>query len=53
MKRVEAEIAGGFEVDLKKMLTLKEDKTIGWTTDARWEDMMRLAKILPGEDELN
>jgi len=34
---------------MKEMLTLRENQTIEWTTDSRWEEMMRLATILPGE----
>ncbi|EIN08288.1 carboxylesterase [Punctularia strigosozonata HHB-11173 SS5] len=36
-------------IDLKRVYTLKEDKTIGWTTDARWDGIMRLTNALPGE----
>jgi hypothetical protein len=32
-----------------EMLTLRDDRTVGWTTDCRWEDMMRLATALPGK----
>ena len=27
-------------------LTLREDKTIGWDTDKRYDELMRLAKVL-------
>ncbi|KAF9528954.1 carboxylesterase [Crepidotus variabilis] len=36
----------GAEVDVKRMLTLKENKTIGWTEDARWDEMLKLAKVI-------
>jgi hypothetical protein len=32
-----------------KMLTLKPDQTIEWTEDEDWENIMRLADVLPGE----
>jgi hypothetical protein len=34
---------------VREMLTLKDDRTIEWTMDSRWEDMMKLATVLPGE----
>lgn len=34
---------------VREMLTLKEDRTIEWTVDSRWEDMMKLVTVLPGE----
>jgi len=34
---------------VREMLTLKDDRTIAWTTDSRWYDMMKLATVLPGE----
>ena len=34
---------------VREVLTLKEDRTIKWSTDSRWEDMMKLATVLPGE----
>lgn len=34
---------------VKEVLTLTEDCKIKWTTDERWEEMMKLAMILPGE----
>jgi len=34
---------------VREMLTLKDNRTIEWTADSRWEDVMRLATVLPGE----
>ena len=34
----------------REVLTLKEDQSIGWTDDARYEEFMGLADILPGEE---
>jgi hypothetical protein len=34
---------------MKEKLTMRDNQTIEWTTDSRWEEMMRLATILPGE----
>jgi hypothetical protein len=34
---------------LMTIMTLKEDKTILWTEDTKWDDLMKLSKILPGE----
>lgn len=30
----------------RRMLTLKEDKTINWTLDKNWEKMMELETVL-------
>ena len=35
--------------DVREVLTLTEDRDIKWTTDERWEEMMKLATILFGE----
>ncbi|KZT21067.1 alpha/beta-hydrolase [Neolentinus lepideus HHB14362 ss-1] len=32
--------------DLKTVLTLKEDRAIGWTEDARWDELMKIASVL-------
>lgn len=34
---------------VREVLTLTENREIKWTTDERWEEMMKLARILPGE----
>ena len=34
---------------VREVLTLTEDRKIKWTTDERWEEMMKLATILFGE----
>ncbi|THH16881.1 hypothetical protein EUX98_g9230 [Antrodiella citrinella] len=34
----------------REMLTLKEDKTIAWTEDGRWDEVSKLLKVLPGEN---
>ncbi|KAA1466532.1 carboxylesterase [Dentipellis sp. KUC8613] len=34
---------------LDEVLTLEESKKIGRTKDARWEELMKLSKVLPGE----
>jgi hypothetical protein len=33
----------------RQFLTLKEDQSIGWTSDGRWEELLNMADILPGE----
>ena len=41
----------GLERNLKSILTLRQDKTIGLAKDEKWDTMMNLAKsILPGFD---
>ncbi|KZV76028.1 alpha/beta-hydrolase [Peniophora sp. CONT] len=42
--------SGGAPRGEREILTLKEDRTIGWTEDARWEEYMRIRRALPGED---
>lgn len=34
---------------VRDILTLKEDRTIEWTVDGRWDELMRLKVALPGE----
>lgn len=36
---------------VKTVLALKEDMSIGWVEDERWEDIMRLTRVLPGEEQ--
>lgn len=33
----------------QESLTLDEDRTIGWQEDRRWDELMRLLVVLPGE----
>lgn len=35
---------------VKEVLALKKDMTIGWAVDERWEEIMKLTKVLPGEE---
>ena len=36
--------------DLKQVLTLKEDQSIAWEKDEKWDEMMRVAlAVLPKE----
>ncbi|KAH9836085.1 carboxylesterase [Rhodofomes roseus] len=37
--------------DPKKVLALKEDKTVAWKDDDRWDHLMRLRTALPGEND--
>lgn len=34
---------------LNQALTLKEDQTIEWQEDKRWNQLMDIVKVLPGE----
>ncbi|KAH0836860.1 Alpha/Beta hydrolase protein [Lanmaoa asiatica] len=34
---------------LNQALTLKEDQTITWQDDEKWDQLMNIAKVLPGE----
>lgn len=36
--------------DMKEVLVLQEDQSIAWTNDEKWPEVMRLVKVLPGED---
>jgi hypothetical protein len=38
------------KIDPRQMLTLKADRTIGWTDDHRWDEVMRLRVVIPGEN---
>ena len=33
-------------LDVRDMITLKEDRSIGWTKDERWDNLMKLEKAL-------
>lgn len=35
--------------DVRSVLTLHEDKRIEWAEDKKWDEMIRLIKIVPGE----
>lgn len=37
---------------LNEMLTLKEDRVVEWTKDAKWDELMKLSNILPGEESI-
>jgi hypothetical protein len=50
IRLLEQGVSSHESADLKQVYTLKEDKKMGWTTDIRWEGIMRLAKALPGEN---
>lgn len=52
VKTLESDTKQIRRLGVKEVLTLKDDQTIGWTTDSRWEKMMRLATALPGEGQL-
>jgi hypothetical protein len=39
---------GSIRRDVRKMLTLKEDRSIGWTKDEKWDTLMKLEKVLDG-----
>lgn len=43
------EKAGKPTTPVTEVLALKEDKTIGWQQDAKWERYMQLRLALPGE----
>ncbi|KAH9939944.1 carboxylesterase [Amylocystis lapponica] len=49
MKAVETT---GFDKGVLDVLTLRQDKTIGWEKDPRWDELMRLLAALPGETPL-
>lgn len=34
---------------LNQALTLREDQTIAWQDDKRWDQLMNIVKVLPGE----
>jgi len=35
--------------DIKMVLTLREDMTIGWKEDQKWDDIMSLGGVILGE----
>ena len=37
---------GSTRRDVREMLTLKEDRSIGWTKDEKWDTLMKLEKVL-------
>lgn len=36
--------------DVRSILTLKKDTSTEWVKDAKWDELMRLRTILPGEE---
>lgn len=34
----------------REIMLLDKDRNIGWSTDERWDEVMRLLVVLPGED---
>ena len=45
----EAEAAGHGIKEDNEVLTLREDGSFGWEPDRRWDELMRLAQLLPEE----
>ncbi|TCD66077.1 hypothetical protein EIP91_001835 [Steccherinum ochraceum] len=43
------EAKGASSRSLLDVLTLKEDRTVGWTEDKSWHEVSRLLRVLPGE----
>ncbi|KLO10861.1 carboxylesterase [Schizopora paradoxa] len=43
-------IANGLKKNPDEALVLNEDKSISWRKDAQWDELLRVAKILPGEN---
>ncbi len=41
----------GLRKDSKEVLVLDENKAISWQNDAQWDDLLSVARILPGEAE--
>ena len=50
LQKLETEGKSGRGV--KEILTLREDKTIEWMEDARWDGVIKKAKAFPGEVRL-
>ncbi|EPQ55190.1 carboxylesterase [Gloeophyllum trabeum ATCC 11539] len=49
IKEIEGKSAGALaDGDLKTVLALREDKTIGWIEDKRWDELMKIASVLEG-----
>ena len=44
--------SGSTRRDLRDLITLKEDKSIGWTKDEKWDTLIKLEKVLDGRDSL-
>lgn len=44
--------SGSTRRDLRDMITLKEDKSIGWTKDEKWDTLIKLGKVLDGRDSV-
>lgn len=45
-ERLNSGSTGNDRVDIKHILTLKENMEIGWTVDEKWDDMLRLDHAL-------
>lgn len=39
----------GNKYNHRQFLTLKEDRSVRWTSDGRWDELLNMADILPGE----
>ena len=39
-------LESGTHRDVRDVITLKEDRTIGWTKDEKWDTLMKLEKVL-------
>ncbi|KAF9454428.1 carboxylesterase [Macrolepiota fuliginosa MF-IS2] len=48
-KELKKVIQSGNTHQYREVLTLKEDQSVGWTNDERWNEFMDLVDILPGE----
>lgn len=50
IEELKVDKVGRDKESLRRVLTLREDRTIGWDDDHRWDAMMHLAAgVLPGE----
>ena len=41
---------GQLKKEPNEALVLNEDRSISWKKNAQWDDLLRVAKILPGEN---
>jgi len=39
-------LESGTHRDVRDVITLKEDRTIGWTKDEKWDTLMKVEKVL-------
>jgi carboxylesterase type B len=55
LKRVNEEVKelelNGLSKDMKDILKLGKDKSIGWAVDNLWDEKMRLVDVLPGDSK--